>query len=66
MTNVGTIVAGYGIAIVTVAFYAAWIVTRGRQIGSELGIGAEQPTDGPSEVPAESAEPTDGPTVGAS
>ena len=43
MTNGGSILAGYGITIVVVAFYAAWIVNRGRQIGRELGIGAPGP-----------------------
>ncbi|MDG2111990.1 MAG: hypothetical protein P8N02_05185 [Actinomycetota bacterium] len=40
MTNVGTIIAGYGITILSLGFYAAWIVVRGREIGNELGIGA--------------------------
>ena len=44
MTDVGTIVTGYGLTIVTLGFYAAWIVMRGRAIGQQLGIGGEAAT----------------------
>ena len=50
MTNVGTIVAGYGITIVGIGFYAAWIVNRGRAIGEELGIGSSDESNGDHEV----------------
>lgn len=39
MSEVSSVVAGYGIAVVAVAFYGAWIMARGRAIGRELGIG---------------------------
>ena len=50
MTNVGTIVAGYGITIVAIAFYAAWIINRGRAIGEELGIGSSDESSGHDEA----------------
>lgn len=50
MTNVGTIIAGYGITIVTLGFYATWITMRGREIGTELGIGADSGDTDPSET----------------
>ncbi len=39
MSEVASVVAGYGLAVVAVAVYGAWIVARGRSIGRELGIG---------------------------
>ncbi len=41
MNDLGSIVAGYGITIVAVVSYAAWILVRGRSIGRELGIGSD-------------------------
>lgn len=46
MTNAGSIIAGYGITIVTVVAYAWWIVQRGRSIGRELGIGDAEEQEG--------------------
>jgi len=39
VNNAGSIIAGYGITIAAIGFYAAWIVMRGRAIGEQLGIG---------------------------
>ena len=44
MNNAGSIIAGYGITIAAIGFYASWIVMRGRAIGQQLGIG--RPKDG--------------------
>lgn len=41
MNDLGSIIAGYGISIVGLVFYASWILVRGRNIGRELGIGSE-------------------------
>jgi len=46
VSNIGTIVVGYSVTIISVGFYAAWIVRRGVLIGKEIGIGSQSsPTD---------------------
>lgn len=58
MTDVGTIVAGYGITIVTVVMYGVWILMRGRALGDELGIGHGADADSAASPLASEAEGT--------
>ena len=41
MNSWGTILLGYGVVFGTIAAYAVSIVTRGRRVGRQLGIGGE-------------------------
>ena len=41
MSSWGTILLGYGLVFGTIGAYAMSIVARGRRVGRELGIGAE-------------------------
>ncbi len=57
MTDVGTIASAYGLTLVAIAGYAAWVLRRGRSLGHSLkiGLGAETDDRGPApDSPAES------------
>ncbi|MDP7066489.1 MAG: hypothetical protein QF637_02585 [Acidimicrobiales bacterium] len=44
MSEVATVATGWGLTFVVVVTYSLWVVSRGRAIGRELGIGeAESP-----------------------
>ncbi len=45
MSEVATVVAGWGITFVLLATYSMWVVLRGKNIGQELGIGEIQDSD---------------------
>lgn len=43
MSEVATVVVGWGITFVILATYSTWVVLRGKSIGQELGIGETGP-----------------------
>ncbi len=43
MSEVATVVVGWGITFVILATYSTWVVLRGKGIGQELGIGEVEP-----------------------
>ena len=45
MSEVATVVTGWGITIVVIATYSIWVVSRGKTIGQELGIGEMEQVD---------------------
>ena len=45
MGEVATVVTGWGITIVVIATYSIWVVSRGKTIGQELGIGEMEQVD---------------------
>ena len=57
MTNAGSIIGVYGIAIATVLVYAGWIINRGRSIGRELGIGSRGDTTTSDQHDGNEADP---------
>ncbi len=44
MSEVATVATGWGLTFVVIVTYSLWIVSRGRSIGRELGIGEAQPS----------------------
>ena len=42
MSDVATVAIGWGLTFVVIATYSFWVVSRGRTIGRELGIGEVQ------------------------
>ena len=45
MGEVATVVTGWGITIVVIATYSIWVVSRGKTIGQELGLGEMEQVD---------------------
>tara|TARA_B000000475_G_scaffold153525_1_gene123617 strand:+ start:328 stop:498 length:171 start_codon:yes stop_codon:yes gene_type:complete len=45
MSEVATVVAGWGITFIILATYSIWVVFRGMGIGRELGIGETEQSD---------------------
>jgi hypothetical protein len=45
MSEVTTVVTGWGVTFIVVATYAMWVVLRGKTIGQELGIGEMKQAD---------------------
>ena len=45
MSEVATVVAGWGITFVILSTYSIWVVFRGKGIGRELGIGETEQSD---------------------
>jgi|GEM_PF-322414 len=45
MSEVATVIAGWGITFVVLATYSIWVVLRGKSIGQELGIGGIEQSD---------------------
>tara|TARA_B100001996_G_scaffold2590_1_gene2257 strand:- start:410 stop:580 length:171 start_codon:yes stop_codon:yes gene_type:complete len=45
MSEVATVVVGWGITFVALATYSTWVVLRGKGIGQELGIGEIEQSD---------------------
>ena len=45
MSEVATVVTGWGITIFVIATYSIWVVSRGKAIGQELGIGEMEQVD---------------------
>ena len=45
MSEVATVVAGWGITFIILATYSIWVVFRGKGIGRELGIGETEQSD---------------------
>ncbi|MDG2260802.1 MAG: hypothetical protein P8N50_00550 [Actinomycetota bacterium] len=45
MNSWGTILLGYGLVFGTIGAYALSVVARGRRVGKQLGIGAEDHDD---------------------
>ena len=43
MSEVATVVVGWGITFLVLATYSTWVVLRGKSIGQELGIGEIEP-----------------------
>ena len=55
MSEVATVVTGWGITFIVVATYSMWVVSRGKIIGQELGIGEMEQVD-----PRKAADATTG------
>ena len=45
MSEVATVVTGWGITFIVIATYSIWVVSRGKTIGQELGIGEMEQLD---------------------
>lgn len=45
MSEVTTVVTGWGITFIIVATYSMWVVSRGKIIGQDLGIGEMEQAD---------------------
>ena len=45
MGEVATVVTGWGITFIVIATYSIWVVSRGKTIGQELGIGEMEQVD---------------------
>lgn len=47
MSNVGTLVVGYGLTIVGVLGYAVWLGVRAKRLAAKLRVGAPAPETKP-------------------